>query len=224
MFGPTPDGKPLPNGNTGIIGNQIATVGSVLMSQWAVRFTSTKIFLSSDAKACPRDQLLRDHFHRMDSTGYFQRSGPKADVKPKVKNLDVTIPTMKATLFGQTIPVQIDTGYQVSDAQIQVNDALFRLIEPQLGPVQGTFPINGQQRNRYVPAGASIRFIDSDTGQPFVEVKGIAIVPKPADDGGIALWGVPAAMISGRVFVKAFTEVELRADQETIWAIPAAQP
>ena len=213
FFGPKPDGS------GSVKGNQMATIGSALMSHWAVRFTPGAVFVSSDAAACSAQDLRGAGFHPMDSSGFYQRAGVPANVKSSL-DLDLVIPTVNATILGTQVPVQIDTGYQTPDLQVQVNEALYRVLETQLGPQSGTAAINGSDVATFKPSGATIAFIDSDTGKPFGSVSNLTLVRKPANGGGIASWGIPAGMISGKVFAQAFDTCELRADQAKVWVVP----
>lgn len=201
---------------TSMRGTQIATVGSTVMKEWAVRFTDGSIFFSTDSAACSPSELRSLGFHFMSSRGYYQREGQSANVRAAVPQL-LVIPTVAAVILGDTVPVQFDTGFQVADLQVQINDSLFARLKQQLGPKVDSVKINGTWRAVYQPGGASIGFVDTDSAQVFATVHNIRIVHKPSTDGGIANWGIPAAMISGRVFVAAFAETEFRADHKGVW-------
>jgi hypothetical protein len=186
------------------------------MKDWAVRFTDRSIFFSTDSAACSRGELQSLGFRFMSSEGYYQRVGQSADVRAAVPQ-DLVIPTVAAVILGDTVPVQFDTGYQTPDLQVQINDALFAKLQGRLGPKVDSVPINGTWRAVYQPQGASIGFVDTDSSQVFASVNNIRIVHKPSTDGGISNWGIPAAMISGRVFVAGFAETEFRTDHRGVW-------
>jgi hypothetical protein len=212
FYGPSDDGR------STVKGTQIGTIGSALLSQWAVRIAPTEVLFSDDGSACSVARLQAEGFHRMDSTGYFQRSGAQADVKPAVP-LDLVIPTVPARILGHEVVVQIDTGYEApaDDLQIEVNHAFAQQLKLPAKPGK-TLVINGVDVPWYRVPGWTIEFIDADSKQSFASVRDISIVVKDRQGGGIASWGVPAALISSRVFARAFAETELRADLKSVWA------
>jgi hypothetical protein len=199
-------------------GTQVATLETDVFVSLALRIDTRdgQVYFSDDGSACPADALRASGFHRMDTTGYYQRGGEFASVGEWEAPL---VPTVEIELLGTRVRAQIDTGYAGSELEVQVNQALLQLLLPRLGQKTAETPIDGVPYDTYTPEDSAVEFIDSDTSAPCARVGPVNVLLKPGEDA-IAGWDVPAALVSAAAFFKAFAAVELRADQAALWAVP----
>ncbi len=201
-------------------GTQVATLETDVFVSWAVRIATSEkqVYLSDDGAACSADLLRAGGFHRMDTTGYYQRGGTFASVGSFAAP---TVPTVEVEILGTRVRAQIDTGFDVSDTYVQINAKLLKVLASKLGKVTGQIPLGGPPQDTYVPAGGAVDFIDSDTNKSFARVSKPKFLVKTGTES-IAAWDVPAALISAPAFFGALDTVELRADQKAVWAVARA--
>jgi len=204
-------------------GGQIATIGTDILKSWAVRLSTVdgKVYFSDDKHACAARQLVAAGFHRLDTAGYYQRSGKKVIVS---KLAAATVPTVEINLFGYRVPAQLDTGYMGSEPQLQINKAFLALLKEtvNLGPAE-TRKVGKFRSEAFAIPEGDFALIDSDTRQPFGRRPPFVLVVKEGE-GGIAAWSVPAAQISSVLFFAIADAVELRADQHTMWVHARVEP
>ncbi len=60
-------------------GNQIATIGSELMKNFAVRIDDDKMYISKLDRACSAEKLIADGYTRLDTSGFYQLAGQSGD-------------------------------------------------------------------------------------------------------------------------------------------------
>ncbi len=204
-------------------GGQIATIGTDIMKAWAVRLSTAdgKIYLADDKHACAAKQLVSAGFHRLDTAGYYQRTGKKVIVTTKAAAM---VPTVEINLMGYRVPAQLDTGYMGAERQLQINKPLLALLREtvELGPPE-TRKVGKFKSDAWVRPAGDFALIDSDTRQPFGRRPPLVVVVKEGD-GGIAAWSTPAAQMSSSLFFEIADAVELRADQHTMWVHARTEP
>jgi hypothetical protein len=203
-------------------GGQVATLETDVMKSWAVRVSlaDRKIYLSDDQHACTPDILRSQHLHRMDTTGFYQRAGSFASVGDF---LAPTVPTVKVSFLGETFEAQLDTGYQGTERQLQINQALFARLRDKLG--RSTTRVVGDAGMDSYQTQGKFHLVDSDANPPSeMGLPEDAVVLVKTGSQSIAAWKIPAAQMSARLFFDIVDEVEFRADQQAMWVRLRAQP
>lgn len=195
-------------------GLQIATIGTAIMKDFAVRIDDDKMYFSYLSRACTEDQLKSEGYVRMDTSGFYQSEGQYVPVSNKY--LAPNIPTVWIDIFGFKVPAQIDTGYQVQSGKnyIHANKPLMDLLKSKLPPLDSS----GDESTDYHIINKGFTYLVSKGATTEItSLSNVYIRPKHSGGGGIAEWGIPAAMISAPAFFNSFSSSEFRADKKSVW-------
>jgi len=213
---------------------QAGIIGTDFLSiyPFALEFTNRKMWKSAVATFCTDTQLLAAGFLPLPSKGFFvndlSKLRPLADVITEpdagVQNFTVpNVPTVPISIAGINALAQLDTGYDDSLRRhsININEALFKLIEAQSGPTKllTRAPLKDLFATTCVPGyserlqaynlaeGKTIDFIAEGGSVARAEQSAVIYVkPRSAETyrcGGVSTWSVPGAQVGASFYIDA---------------------